>query len=173
MFRSPLSLDRTNRISTVVVCALAGFGVLAMLSSDIMQAHVGAAALTAILAIAFAMSPRGLTVDAGEVRIERRLWPPLRITRSEIERASPIDSLGIRVIKVGGAGGLFGSFGLFSSAELGRFRLYATRRGQAVLITRRGSLLPIVVTPDDVAGAIEAIDTRPRLGAYRQDDSPT
>jgi hypothetical protein len=96
------------------------------------------------------------------MRGHRRFFPPLRFALSEIESASPLDSAGTRVIRVFGVGGFFGSYGLFSSDKLGRFRAYATRRGQAVLVKRKSGLLPIVITPDDVAGAIDALDPRDR-----------
>jgi hypothetical protein len=109
------------------------------------------------------MSPRELVVDGGEVRIERRAWRPLCIPLASITSAAPLDRVGRRAVRLFGTGGFFGSYGLFWSDALGRFRLYATRRGQAVIVRRTGGALPIVVTPDDVAGAIAAIDRRPLL----------
>jgi hypothetical protein len=111
------------------------------------------------------MSPRALVVDAGELRVERRAWPPLRIPLATVASAAPLDRLGRGTLRVFGVGGFFGSYGLFSNGDLGRFRLYATRAGQAVIVRRTGKELPIVLTPDDVAGAIGAIDRRPLLPA--------
>ena len=171
MFRSPLTLDRANRISTAIVCILLAGGIVAMLASDHPATRGPAWILAATFALCWAMSPRALVVEGGEIRIERRLWPALRVARADVERASPLNSLGRRVMRVGGVGGLFGSFGFFRSTDLGWFRLYATRRGQAVYIARRGAM-PLVVTPDDVAGTIDAIDTRPRIVAYEAPKPP-
>jgi hypothetical protein len=170
MFRTDLSLDRVNRISTALVGVLVGGVILFALVRGNADAGRAAVILVVTFAICFAMSPRALVVDDGEVRIERRFWSPLRIPRAEVERASPLDSLGARVLRIG-VGGYFGSFGLFRSGALGWFRLYRTRGGQAVRIRRRGAL-PIVVTPDDVAGAIHAIDRRPRIVAFDPPEPP-
>jgi len=129
-------------------------------------AHVGfgvLAVLGAVLALSWAMSPRALVVDGGELRVERRAWRPLRIPLASVVSASPLDRLGPGTLRVFGVGGFFGSYGLFSNGDLGRFRLYATRAGQAVIVRRTGSDLPLVLTPDDVAGTIGAIDRRPLL----------
>jgi hypothetical protein len=165
MFRSLLSLDRQNVVSTVVVGVLVGASVLYMFRSGSEQTQAMAWLVVGTFAVAYAMAPRALVVEGGELRIERRLWPALRVSLADVERASPIDSLG-GALRLGGVGGYFGSYGFFRSETLGWFRLYGTRRGQAVLIARRGAM-PLVVTPDDVAGAIDAIDPRPKLGAYR------
>jgi hypothetical protein len=172
MFRSSLSLDRNNVISTALVTGLVGAAALVSLVPGVGPAWRAAWLAVAVLAIAYAMAPRELVVEGAELRIERRLWPALRVPLSDVERASSIDSLGTGVVRVGGVGGFFGSYGFFRSGTLGRFRLYATRGGQALLISRRGAV-PLVVTPDDVAGAVVAIDRRPSLGAYRAEPSST
>jgi hypothetical protein len=163
MFRTAMSLDRTQRRLTVLVAALL---VVSTTIVFVSKAELGlgvVALLVVVLAIAWAMSPRELVVDGGELRVERRAWPPLRVPLSSVACAAPLGRLGGRTLRVVGVGGFFGSYGLFSNAELGRFRLYATRAGQAVIVRRRGDELPIVLTPDDVAGTIEAIDRRPML----------
>jgi hypothetical protein len=116
------------------------------------------------------MSPHALVVEDDVLRIERRFWPALRVSLATIEKASPIASLGKGVLRTGGVGGFFGSFGLFRSDDLGWFRLYATRRGQAVVIRRNGRL-PIVVTPDDVGGTIDSVDPRARGGPHPRVDA--
>jgi hypothetical protein len=165
MFRTTLSLDRANKTLTVVVGALVGAVAAVTLASGREAARLPLAFTLGVLALSFMMAPRALVVTDGQIRIERRLWRPLIVPLADVERASPIDSLGPRAMRLFGVGGFFGSYGLFSSEKLGRFRLYATHGGQAVLVTRRTGLLPIVVTPDDVAGTIAAIDPRPTPSA--------
>jgi hypothetical protein len=165
MFRTPMTLDRTHRRLTWLVVALlvASFVVVTVTGA---QAGFGVfVLLTVVLAIAWAMSPRQLVVDGGELRIERRAWRPLRVPLSSIVSAAPLGRMSQRTWRVFGVGGFFGSYGVYSNPDIGRFRLYATRRGQAVIVRRRGDELPLVLTPDDVAGAIEAIDRRPMLAA--------
>jgi hypothetical protein len=155
-----MTLDGKNRTLTIFAFAL----LVALFGASVVFSQVppwAAAVLLVTLSLAWAMAPRALVVDDREVTIERRMWPALRIPREEIDNAAPIDHLGKRALRLFGVGGFFGSYGLFYSDKLGRFRLYGTRAGQAVIVVRKGTLLPLVVTPDDVGGAIEAIDTRP------------
>jgi hypothetical protein len=165
MYRSPMTLDRKHRTLTAIVFGLVAVSLAVVVVTG---AHVGLAVfsvLGVILGLSWAMSPRGLVVDGGELRIERRAWPPLRVPLASVASASPLDRVGEGTLRVFGVGGFFGSYGLFSNGNLGRFRLYATRVGQLVLVRRTGEQLPIVLTPDDVAGTIEALDRRPLLSA--------
>ena len=147
----------------------AGVGLLLAVSFAVVTvtgAHVGIgvfAILGIVLAASWAMSPVALVVDGGELRVERRAWRPLRVPLARVASASPLERLGAGTLRLFGVGGFFGSYGLHSNGDLGRFRLYATRSGQAVIVRRTGGQLPIVLTPDDVAGAIGAIDRRPLL----------
>jgi hypothetical protein len=162
MFRTPMRLDRINRVLTVVVCAI----VVAALAALLKAPGLGAARAVLIafplvvLALAWAMSPSALVVEAGELRVERRAWRPLRVPLASIADASLLDGIGRNSIRVFGVGGFFGSYGLFWNKVLGRFRLYATRTGQAIVVRRTGDAIPIVLTPDDVAGAVRAIQPR-------------
>jgi hypothetical protein len=159
MFRSAMTLDRANRILTGFAVALL-IVIVGLAQAFSRMPAVALAFLLVTLVLAYAMAPTAIAVDAEGVSIERRLWPALRIPRAEIENAAPIDKLGSKALRLFGVGGFFGSYGLFWTDKLGRFRLYGTRKGQAVIVVRKGKLLPLVVTPDDVAGTIAAIDTR-------------
>jgi hypothetical protein len=167
MFRTPMSLDDKNRKLTLIVCAIALVSLTAVVVSGARLGVLTIGILGVVLGFSWAMSPRALVVDTGELRVERRAWSPLRIPLSQVASASPLADVGAGTLRVFGVGGFFGSYGVFSNGQLGRFRLYATHGGQSVLVRRRDDELPIVLTPDDVAGAIAAIDGRPQLGAYR------
>jgi uncharacterized membrane protein YfcA len=162
MFRTQLSLDLANRVMTAGVAALVAAAFVLAEWRPSGAGRVALAVVVGALALSFMMAPRALVVEKGELRIERRLWAPLRVPLADIERAALLGSLGGGVLRLFGVGGFFGSYGLFRSTKLGRFRMYATHGGQAVLVTRKGGLLPLVITPDDVAGAIDAINPRPR-----------
>jgi hypothetical protein len=163
MFRTPLSLDRTHRILTLVSFAIVALVLVIALSTGRNEPVVIVAIVTVALGLAWAMSPCALVIDGGEMRIERRAWRPLRVPLASIASAAPIGTIGKRALRLWGVGGFFGSYGLFWSDALGRFRLYGTRRGQAVLVRRNDGRLPLVLTPDDVAGTVDAIDKRPLL----------
>jgi hypothetical protein len=160
MFRTPMSLDRANRYMTALA-ALLVVAVVVVTEAFGRTHHAPAALVVVVMALAWAMSPRALVVDEREVCIERRMWPALRIARGDITNAATVDSLGKKALRLFGVGGFFGSYGLFWSDTFGRFRLYGTHRGQAVVVVRKGTQLPVIVTPDDVAGTIEAIGPRP------------
>ena len=156
MFRSPLSMDAMYRRLTifVIVLLVAVFVTVWFTVGELALPVVGFVAVAMV--ISWAMAPRELVVEGDELRVERRAWRALRIPRSTIESAAALPGLSGRTLRIGGVGGFFGSYGLFTNGELGRFRLYATRRGNA-LIVRRTSGLPIVITPDDVPAAVEAL----------------
>jgi hypothetical protein len=159
-----MTLDRMHSGSTFLVGGVCAAGLVSLLFAAGATKGIATFAIVGILlALAWAMSPREVIVDGEELRVVRRAWWPLRVSLSAIAAASQLDSLGARPVRVFGVGGFFGSYGLFSTRLLGRFHLYSTRRGQAVLVRRNDDRLPIVVTPDDVAGTIAAIDRRPLL----------
>jgi hypothetical protein len=163
MFRTPMSLDDRNRKLTWLVTGIAVVSLASVVASGARIGLPVSALLTVILGVSWAMAPRGLAIEEGELRVERRAWRPIRIPLESITSAVPLDRPGAGTVRVLGVGGFFGSYGLFSNGELGRFRLYATRAGEAVLVRRTGDALPLVLTPDDVRGAISAIDRRPQL----------
>ena len=158
-----MRLDARNRTLTLVV---AGIGVATAAVVTLSGARAGTVIMGVLgitLLLAWAMAPSGVTVQDGELHVDRRAWAPLRIPLSSVTSAEPVSGLGAGTLRLFGVGGFFGSYGLFSNRELGRFRLYATRAGQAVLVKRGGDALPLVLTPDDVAGTIAAIDGRPQV----------
>jgi hypothetical protein len=174
MFRSPMPLDKSQWTMTLVV---SGLCTLAMVALSITGSHASKAGLPVLfitLGLSWALSPCAVLVDSRELYVLRRAWWPLRVPLSSIASAAPLDGLGTRpdggsaaappippgTIRLFGVGGFCGSYGLFHNAALGRFRMYATRRGTAVLVRRHGDALPIVLTPDDVAGTIDALSRR-------------
>jgi hypothetical protein len=159
MFRTPLSLDRTQRSLTLIAGGLLLLGLGVALRFD-KPAVLGAVAFAAVaLAAAWAMGPRALVVTSGELRIERRAWPSLRVLLTDVVSAGALANLG-NPLRLVGVGVFFGNYGLLRSDALGRFRLYATRGDHCVIVRRKEGALPIVLTPDDVAGAIDAINSR-------------
>jgi Bacterial PH domain len=156
-----MTLDSRQRTTTAIAC-----GVLVVVSIVVPLAVRSAVALVApvfalvVLGISWAMSPLEIVVAQGELRVERRAWSPARFPLASVAQASAVDALGPGALRVFGVGGFFGSYGLFRSERLGNFRMYATHSGQAVLVTLKGSELPLVITPDDVVGALGSIDRR-------------
>jgi len=153
-----MTLDRRERVLTGLVSAGVVFVVVLVFATRMALALLPAGLVVVILAVAWAMAPCGIVIDSSDLRILRRAWSPLRVPLSTLESARPIESLGGGTLRVFGVGGFFGSHGLFHSATMGgRFRLFATRGGPAVVVRRKGVQLPIVITPDDMPGTIRAI----------------
>ena len=157
MFRTAMTLGGKQRwLTGFLAVALAVAMAAEFARSD--RLGIGVVMLVlATLALCWAMAPCALVVDSSELRVERRAWPALCVPRSSVARVSQLDALGPGTLRLLGVGGFFGSYGLFSNRALGRFRLYATRRGGFVVVRRVGALLPVVLTPDDVDGAMRAL----------------
>ncbi len=165
-FRSPMSLDRTNVIFTSLVLLL----LLAVTGGMFVAGNRAAPGIGLLLAVvmgaAWAMAPKALEITWDELVIQRRAWPALRVPRASIARAEPLSRLSAGTLRLFGVGGFFGSYGLFRNPDLGNFRLYATRGGTALLVRRQGAV-PLLLTPDDVSGAIEALQSSAAGGASR------
>jgi len=158
MARFPMTLDRAHRVLTVIALALVAvtFAIMLTAIGPIMLPVLGFVVIA--LAVSWAMAPRALAVEGDELRVERRAWPALRVPLSVVTTAEPV-ALSGRTLRIAGVGGFFGSYGLFTNGQLGRFRLYATRR-QDAMIVRRTKGLPIVLTPDDIPGAVRVLSER-------------
>ncbi|MGA7123639.1 MAG: PH domain-containing protein [Polyangiaceae bacterium] len=158
-FRSRLSLDGTHRTVTLIVGVIVVVGLAGAFRAGAAVGIVALALVGCVLVFAWAMGPREVVVENDELRVERRAWRPQRIPLYDVESADSLATVG-RAVRLFGVGGFFGSYGLFSSRAIGRFMLFATRRGQAVIVRRTNGQLPVVITPDDIQGTIDAIRTR-------------
>ncbi len=107
-----------------------------------------------IVAAAYAYSVRGYAITDGSI-VVRRLAGSVRIPLDQVRsarRAVAEDFLGC--IRLWGSGGLFGYYGLFQTAKLGRCTWYVTDRARAVVI--RTDAKTVLVSPDDVNGFLAA-----------------
>jgi len=112
--------------------------------------------LAGVVVLAWAFSPCALEVEGQELRILRRLAPPVRVPLDTVRALGPAPEFSLRLL---GFGGLFGSFGLYRAKGVGTYRRYATRASGAVLLERTKGI-PIAVTPDDPAGFARALKGR-------------
>jgi hypothetical protein len=133
----------------------AGLTVFLAAIAVVMHSTIALGVAAAILALAFAWSPRAYTVVDRAVVVERLIGKvsiPLDGIRAA-RRAAADDFAGC--IRLWGNGGLFGYYGYFSTTKLGRSWWYLTnRRNSVVVITDRGATL---FSPDDVDGFLAAI----------------
>jgi hypothetical protein len=148
-----MTLDSLHRTVTGVVVAIL-LGAIAVISFTPVPAKGAVLVLLAcVVVISFAFAPCALEVTGTEVRVLRRLAPPVHLPFATLRSVEPSAARGLRVF---GSGGFFGSFGLYWQKGLGTYRRYATRLGPSMLLTRTAGL-PIVVTPDDGAGFRNAV----------------
>jgi len=121
---------------------------------------IGAAVCIAGIVLFAVFAPRGYILGAQDIVISRfagKIVLPL----SDIAAVEviPAGSPALRgVIRTLGVGGAFGYYGRFWNRHLGDFRAYITRTGPVVLL-RRTSGVPVLISPDDVqafAAAVEA-----------------
>jgi len=162
-FASPW--DRSLRISTaLVVLAAAGAAafvlvfVRPMLSEAPWPALLAPAAVLVVLAVAFALAPRGFRVAGGHLVVERMLFP-VEIDLATLRAVARLPDGALRgALRVAGTSGFCGYYGWFRSPSLGSFRLYATRAtGLVCLDTPRGRF---VLSPEPPDRFVEAVLAR-------------
>jgi hypothetical protein len=151
-----MTLDRCQRTLTTLVLLLVPLAAATMLAATHQprSALATAAATLVALGLAAAYAPTSVELAGRELRITRRLAPPVRLSASEIvrvEQGPPGCDL-----RLFGVAGFLGSFGLFWSLGFGRYWLYATRRAPSLAVRRRRGL-PLVLVVDDPSGLRRAM----------------
>lgn len=151
------SYDRTTKIVSPVVCAI-----LLLVAAVVPNLYLASISPLIIL-VAYAYSVRSYAVAEGAI-VVRRLAGNVRVPLQEFRearRAGPDDFQGC--LRLWGSGGLFGYYGLFRTARLGRCTWYVTDRKNSVVV-RTGSKT-LLYSPDDVDGFLRAIGFASTPGA--------
>ncbi len=155
--------DKSLRLSTGALLLVLAFaaGVVLTLASvaggPVVEA-LGAFAIAVLAAIglaSWALAPTGYAVEAGTLRVERRLRPlaiPLEGVTA-VGRLAELRTTG--AARMGGSAGLFGHYGQFWNRGLGAFRLYATRTHDLVLLDTPGGRF--VVSPEPPERFVEEV----------------
>lgn len=153
--RFSASYDRTTKIVSATV---AGF--LLALALALQSVIVGSISVV-LLVLAYAFSPRGYTIADEWILIDRLIGNvrvPLRGLR-EARRSTADDFRG--AIRLFGDGGLFGYYGLFRTARLGKSHWYMTNRSNAVVVRTTDRV--VVVSPDDPESFLLALHPPPQM----------
>lgn len=143
------SLDKMAMITTICISIIfiglivlplleTGFGLIGMFFSS-----VGIVLYLVLLGL----SPLyyRITEDA---LIIHRLFKDVIILKEDISRAHPIDSQEmLSITRMFGAAGIYGYYGIFANATLGKMTWYATRLDSPVLITSTEGK-KFILTPD-------------------------
>ena len=112
----------------------------------------------AVLAISYAYSPKGYEIWGRSIVVRRLIGNasvPLDEVR-ELRKATAEDFRGC--IRLWGNGGLFGYYGLFRTAKLGKCTWYVTNRRNAVVLVT--SVKTVLFSPDDTDGFVAAIQSQ-------------
>jgi hypothetical protein len=102
----------------------------------------------------WALAPKAIELEGGELRILRRAWPAAAYPLSRVDSVSVLPPGSLRgAVRTFGNGGLFGFYGWFY--RKGAFRLYATRRDRLVEVVIDGKR--VVVSPDEPARFVDGL----------------
>ncbi len=133
--------DRTTMIVSAAVMVF--FLVIAVVLESI---GVGILA-GAVLLLAYAYSPRSYAIAGDELAIER-LMGRILVPLGELQEARVATVEDFRgCVRLWGSGGLFGYYGWFRTARLGKCRWYVTDRSKAVVV--RAGTQVVVLSPED------------------------
>ncbi len=158
--RFPASYDRTAKIISGVVCL-----VLLVIVAVVPNILIACLSLL-VLAISLAYAPRGYAIE-GRAILVTRFAGTVRIALDNVRaarRAEPDDLRGC--IRLWGSGGLFGYYGLFSTAKLGKSTWYVTNRSNSVIVIMGAKT--VLFSPDDpdtFLGAVQAVAPIPESDA--------
>jgi Bacterial PH domain len=143
------SFDRTTKILSTVVCL--GLSAVIIAVHNVMLASLS----LLIMFLGYAYSPRGYRLEGRALRV-MRLAGTVRIALDDVREvrcATPEDYRGC--IRLWGSGGLFGYYGLFRTAKLGKSTWYMTNRSHGVVLVTADKT--VIVSPDDTNGFLSAI----------------
>jgi len=143
------SYDTTSKVVTGIV-----FLVFAVVLAATRNPIVGCPFVLILLG-AFAYSPRSYEI-AEQAVVVKRLIGSVRFRLDGIRELRAATAGDFRdCMRLWGNGGLFGYYGLFQTAKLGKSSWYVTNRRNAVILVTEGKTA--VLSPDDVNGFMTAV----------------
>jgi hypothetical protein len=141
--------DRTTKIISTIVC----LGLLAVMFA-VHSIALGCLSLF-VMFLGYAYSPRRYALE-GRAIVVTRLIGTVRIPLDDVREARKATADDFRgCIRLWGSGGLFGYYGLFSTAKLGKSTWYVTDRSNAVVLITAAKT--ILVSPDVPDGFLAAV----------------
>ena len=146
----PASIDSRSWIITSIVIGMILTGVA--LTRMVLIGVLGAG----VIIISYALAPGGYVVSGRALVVRRRLWRSVSFSLDairELRLAIPEDFRG--ALRLWGNGGVFGYYGLFQTAKLGKCRWFLTNRSNAVVLMTEEKT--VLVSPDDVARFLAAV----------------
>jgi hypothetical protein len=145
------SYDFTTKIISAFVCVP-----LLVLTLVFHSVFIGVLAIC-VVGLSHAYSPRGYVVSGESITV-RRLIGNVNIPLQGVREARITTPDDMRFcMRLWGSGGLFGYYGRFSTAKLGRSTWYVTDRKNMVVV--RTAATTVLFSPDDINGFLAAIGT--------------
>jgi hypothetical protein len=118
----------------------------------LVQVGIWAAPLVGLAS--WALAPRAIEIEGGELRIRRRAWRGASYPLAEVTEVAVLPPRWLLgSVRTFGSGGLFGWYGWYW--KKGPFRLFATRTDRLVEVVAGGRR--VVVSPDEPARLVEGL----------------
>jgi hypothetical protein len=116
----------------------------------------------------WALSPRAIELEGGDLRVLRRAWRAAAYPLGEVTEVAVLPPRWlVGAVRTFGNGGLFGWYGWYW--KKGPFRLYATRTDRLVEVVVGGRR--VVLSPDEPDRLVAGIrDAAPRAGLRQPPD---
>jgi hypothetical protein len=126
--------------------------------------------LAPLIALAcWALSPKAIEVEGGELRVLRRGWRAATFPLSRVDGVAVLPAGWLRgAVRTFGVGGLFGFYGWFY--RKGAFRLYASRTDRLVEVVIDGKR--VVVSPDEPQRFVDGLLASAPRARLRQPGDP-
>ncbi|MBN2620111.1 DUF1648 domain-containing protein [candidate division WOR-3 bacterium] len=141
-------LDTTAVVVTIIVCTI----LIALSALFIIKVPYGwlwAAGMMLILAISYALSPQQYSFDGSRLIIRKAIGKTITIPLGDIQGYAIVPDLAkIRMIRMFGNGGLFGYYGMFSTAEYGPINCQLTRMKHVVIV--QAEKMRYALSPRDI-----------------------
>lgn len=132
-------------------------------------ARWGSLLLPLLALLSWALAPRSVEIEGGELRVVRRGWRAAAFPLSRVEGVAALPPGSLRgAVRTFGVGGLFGYHGWFF--KRGAFRLYATRTDRLVEVVVEGKR--IVVSPDQPQRFVDGLLASAPRARLRQPGEP-
>ncbi len=164
----PARLETGAAVVTIVTTAiLAAMGAWLAFKMPPPSGWIAAAALSAIIIGCFLWSVKEFRREGDNLIIERMIGTKTVIPLKDIEHAVLIDNfMSMKPMRVFGNGGLFGYYGIFSTAEHGSISCHLTRLHRIIMLRTQGRFYAISPQDDQqfmamIASSAPNADRRP------------
>ena len=154
-------LDTTAIVITVLVMAfIIGLGILFI--AKVPHGWIWALAMMLIPGISYALSPKQYVLNGSHLLIQKVMGKTISIPIQDIKGYTIIENLAkTKITRTFGNGGLFGYYGMFSTAEYGPINCQLTSLKNSIIIETDSILYAI--SPANTATFVQTLGSKPAL----------